>query len=348
MTSIGSLCSDRGAAEQAVTRGKGWDWVFGGGTARYTAPPSLNPNPPPGIDQNLYVSPVQTGNAGVVATVQRRADVAIADHECPILPNGHWSPQNGGALSFAVPEAVVSEWQDTLGIDVVYLAANHMSDRGVAGIAVDPPDPRQARAARGRASGMNLDRGPRAGLRRRGGAEGGVRRLERRRRRRPARTRTPRASPGSPRRTSTTAVRRALDGGADIVMCDPQWWGGREYHDDLLPKQVRQLSWFDKARCDHVVGAGTHVAGPMLLRQHGPDVSLVLASPGNYVFGQDFFQNLQEGVILEQQFVGPRMVNVRLHPYVIIRGARPALTDPEGDGRYILERIWRNSELRYL
>ena len=39
MTSIGSLCSDRGAAEQAVTRGKGWDWVFGGGTARYRRRP---------------------------------------------------------------------------------------------------------------------------------------------------------------------------------------------------------------------------------------------------------------------------------------------------------------------
>jgi hypothetical protein len=85
----------------------------------------------------------------------------------------------------------------------------------------------------------------------------------------------------------------------------------------------------------------------MLLRQRGSDVSLVLASPGNYVFGQDFFQNLQEGVILEQQFVGVRLANVRLHPYVIIRGARPALTDPEGDGRYVLERIWRNSDLRY-
>ena len=40
-------------------------------------------------------------------------------------------------------------------------------------------------------------------------------------------------------------------------------------------------------------------------------------------------------------------MNARLHPYVIILGARPSLTDPEGDGRYVLERIWRNSELDY-
>ena len=52
-------------------------------------------------------------------------------------------------------------------------------------------------------------------------------------------------------------------------------------------------------------------------------------------------------MILEQKFAGTRLVNVRLHPYVIILGARPALTDPEGDGRYVLERIWRNSELDY-
>ena len=45
MTSIGSLCSDRYGAREAVTKGKGWDWVFGGGTAEYKRPPRLNPNP---------------------------------------------------------------------------------------------------------------------------------------------------------------------------------------------------------------------------------------------------------------------------------------------------------------
>ena len=345
MTSIGSLCSDRAAAELAVTRGKGWDWVFGGGTARYRTPPSLNPNPPPGIDQNLYVQPVQTGNAGVVAEIQRRADVAIADHECPILPDRQWSPQSGGALSFAVPEAVVSEWQGTLGIDVVYLAANHMSDRGVAGVE-STLRILDEHGLPGTGLGMNLDQalepaffdvaGLRVGFVAFNDVAGVV----------PAAEDTAGVA-WITRENINDAVQRALEGGADVVMCDPQWWGGREYHDDLLPKQVRQLAWFDRARCDHVVGAGTHVAGPMLLRPRGPDVSVVLASPGNYVFGQDFFQNLQEGVILEQQFTGSLLVNVRLHPYVIIRGARPALTDPEGDGRYVLERIWRNSDLRY-
>lgn len=346
MTSIGSLCSDREAAEQAVTRGKGWGWVFGGGTARYDGPPIPNPNPPPGIDTHPIVRPVQTGNGGVVAEIQRRADIAIADHECPILADGQWSLQTGGALSFAVPEAVVTEWTDTLGLDAVYLAANHMSDRGVGGIqsTIRILD---KHALPHTGLGMNLDEGLEpafvdvAGLRVAFVAWNDVVGV----------ARADEDTAGVPwitKENINDAVQRALDGGADVVMCDPQWWGGVEYHDDLYPKQIQQLSWFDRNRCDHVVGAGTHVAGPMLLRQRGPDVSLVLASPGNYVFGQDFWQNTSEGVILEQQFIGPRMVNVRLHPYVVIRGARPALTDPEGDGHYVLERIWRNSELRYL
>ena len=36
---------------------------------------------------------------------------------------------------------------------------------------------------------------------------------------------------------------------------------------------------------------GTHVAGPMLLRDRRDDVEPRPVSPGNYVFGQDFWQN---------------------------------------------------------
>ncbi len=347
MTSIGSLCADRYAARQAVTNGKGWDWVFGGGTARYKREPRLNPNPPPGIDRNLFVEPVETGSDGVVGQVQKRADVAIADHECPIQANRDWRPNPGNGLSFAVPEAVVDEWLNTLGLDAVYLAATHMSDRGIAGLRstlriLDKHGlPRTG-------LGMNLDEGLEpayvdvAGLKVAFVAfndVGGVARADE----------DTAGVPWITRPNIREAVRRAREAGANVIMCDPQWWGGREYHDNLLPKQVRQLGWFEELGCDHVVGAGTHVAGPMLLRpQPDGDVLSVLASPGNYVFGQDFFQNLQEGVILEQKFVGDRLVNVRLHPYVIILGARPALTNPEGDGHYVLERIWKNSTLDYL
>ena len=63
------------------------------------------------------------------------------------------------------------------------------------------------------------------------------------------------------------------------------------------------------------------------------------------MFGQGWWQETQEGVILDLTFRGTTLVNVRLHPTVQILAARPALLDPEGDGHYVLERIWKYASL---
>jgi poly-gamma-glutamate capsule biosynthesis protein CapA/YwtB (metallophosphatase superfamily) len=158
------------------------------------------------------------------------------------------------------------------------------------------------------------------------------------------------STPGVPwitRANVVDGVRRATQAGADLVICNPQWWGGAEYHDDLWPLQRKQLRWFDEAGCDHVIGSGTHVAGPLLLHKRSGGVSAVLASPGNYLFGQDWWQETQEGLILDLTFSGTKLVNVRLRPTVMIQQARPALLDPQGDGRYVLQRTYAYSTLDY-
>ena len=160
-----------------------------------------------------------------------------------------------------MPEAVLPEWKDTLGLDVVYLAANHMSDRGVAGIRstlrlLDKHGiPRTG-------LGMNLDEALEPAYVDVAGLKVALRRLERRRRRRRARTPTPRACRGSRRRTSPRPSGGRATAARTSSSAIPQWWGGREYHNDLLPKQVKQLGWFDAAGCDHVVGVGHARRGP--------------------------------------------------------------------------------------
>ena len=47
-------------------------------------------------------------------------------------------------------------------------------------------------------------------------------------------------------------------------------------------------------------------------------------------------------------FRGTQLVNVHLYPYVVVKLARAALTDPQGDGHYVLQRVWANSEVSYL
>ena len=343
LTNLGSLCADRWAAYQAATLGKGWHWIFNGGTARYSAPAPIDPPVVPPYENAVPVDPIDTGNDGATAAVVRRSDVAIADHECPVVPSASWVPRatNDSLNVFSVPEDVLPEWRDTLGLDVVYLAANHMSDQGVAGIrsTMDLMDeygiPRTG-------LGMNLREALEpayvevAGLTVGFVAFNDV----------PGVAAAGRDTPGVPwitRQNIRRGVRLARQGGADMVICNPQWWGGAEYHDDLLPLQVQQLRWFDGAGCDHVIGSGTHVAGPLLLRERPDGHSVVLVSPGNYVFGQGWWQETQEGVILDLTFRGTTLVNVRMHPTVQIDAARPALLDPEGDGNYVLQRIWKYS-----
>ena len=345
LTSIGSLCSDRGAAYQAVVLGKGWDWVFGGGTMKYSGPPFINPNPPPGIDAQLVVQPIETGNDGLTAKITRRADLALADHKCPILPTAQWQPNLNGPPSLSVPEDVVSRWQDLLGIDAVFLAADHQSDRGNFGIQ-STVDILTEHGIPHTGIGMDLDQALEPAYVEVAGLKvafvswnevlGPVH-----------------AAPGTPGVAWLTqdnvdaAVQRATEGGADLIVCDPQWWGGDEYHPDLWASQREAVTWMDAAGCDQIVGGGLHVTGGLFLRQGDNGVSLVQAGPGNYVYGQNYRQDVQEGVIMDMTFRGTTLVNVRFRPYVMLLNARAGMTDPEGDGSYVLQRIWEASELSY-
>jgi hypothetical protein len=51
-------------------------------------------------------------------------------------------------------------------------------------------------------------------------------------------------------------------------------------------------------------------------------------------------------VIVEATFIGTRLAQFRLHPYVIVDSSQPNLIDPTTDGRYVLNQIWSVSEVR--
>jgi hypothetical protein len=344
LTSIGSLCADRVAARQAVTLGKGWDWVFNGGTASYKGKPFLNPNPPAGISRFPIVQPVETGNDGVTASISKRSDVALADQKCPILPTAKWTPSKGAA-GLSVPEDVLTRWESFLGVDAVYLAADHQSDKGVAGIrsTVELLDKHGIPHT---GLGMQLDQALEpayvqvAGMKVAFVSWNEVL----------GPTHAGPTTPGVAWLTQANvdaAVGRARAAGADLVICDPQWWGGDEYHPDLWATQREALGWMDQAGCDQVIGGGLHVTGGLFLRERPNGVSLVDAGPGNYMYGQPWWQETQEGVILDLTFRGRTLVNVRFRPYVMVLNARPSLTDPEGDGHYVLDRIWKAAEVNY-
>lgn len=344
LTETGSLCADRGAAKQAVTLHKGWDWVFDGGTAKYKGPPIPNPNPPPGIDRHPIVRPVETGNDGATAKVISGADVSLGNLKCPVMPSSGWKPANQ-ALGLSVPEDVLTRWETFLGLDAVYLPADHQSDRGVRGIRstltlIDKHGfPHTG-------LGLNLQQALAPAFVEAGGLKVAFVAWDN--------------VPGPTHAGATTAgvawlnqanvnaaVAKAKAGGADLIVCDPQWWGPDEYRPTLSASQKKAVAWMDNAGCDQILAGGLHLAGGMYLRQQADGVSMIDAGPGNFQYGQDFWQNTQEGVVIEQTYRGTTLVNVRLHPYVMILAARAALLDPAGDGHYILDRIFKASELDY-
>jgi hypothetical protein len=348
LASIGSLCSDRNGAYQAVTKGKGWDWLFTGGTARYRGKPYNNPYPPAGVSVFPIVSPVETGNAGVTAQITKRADVALADHKCPIVPTATWRPSLNGPPSLSVPELVVPRWQSFLGVDVVFLPADHQSDRGVSGIRSTLQILDKYKLPH-TGLGMNLDQALEPayiethGLKIAFVAWNNV-------------SGPAHAGPTTPgvawltKANVDASVQRARDAGADLIICDPQWWHeypDPEYHPDLGIAQQQAVGWMDSAGCDQVIAGGLHISGGTFLDKGPTGVRVINAGPGNYHYGQDWWQLAQEGVIEDLSFVGTRLVNYRLHPYVMINAARPALTDPQGDGHYVLDRIWKASQLSY-
>lgn len=345
LNETGSLCADRGGSRQAVTLGKGWDWIFDGGTARYKGPPILNPNPPPGIDQNLWVRPVETGNDGVTSRLIRSSDVTLGNLKCPVLPTKDWKPGNT-SLGLSVPEDVLTRWDEFLGIDAVYLPADHQSDRGVRGIR-STLDLLRKYGFPGTGLGLTIDQALEpawltvAGQKVAFVSWNNV----------PGPVRADADTPGVAwlnKSNVDAAVRKAKDGGADVIVCDPQWWAGTEYREKLYPNQQKAVGWMDAAGCDQVLAGGLHVSGAVYLRATPDGVSVVNTGPGNIQYGQDFWQNTQEGVVVQLVFRGSKLVNVRLYPYVMLLAARAALLDPEADGSYVLERIWKNSELDYL
>jgi hypothetical protein len=72
-----------------------------------------------------------------------------------------------------------------------------------------------------------------------------------------------------------------------------------------------------------------------------------MASHGNFLFGQGWSQQTQEGVIVELPFRGTTLAQARLHPYVMLDQAQVNLTDPRTDGAYVLGRIFKNSDTTY-
>jgi len=327
--SPGNICHDRGPAYAALIQGRGWDWVFNGGTAVYDGF-----NPEGGINT---INVVPTGNEGAMADLVSSGDITIAEIECPFVAD---FTVNNGTI-FSLDPSTIPLIRDRYGADVVIFAANHPFDQGVEGF-LESLDLFEANGLPVAGAGRNLDEAlTPATIEVNGLTFGFVGHNE-----------IPGPIPAGPDQPGVAwlqedhvreSVRRAREV-ADVVLCVPQWWGGEEYHYDWRPSQREQQELYFDAGCDHILGQGTHYAGPIDLdTDANGKARLTVVSSGNFLFGQGWSQDTQEGVVFELTFRDADLVQARMHPFVTLDQAQTNLTDPEGDGRYVLQRIFEYS-----
>lgn len=338
LMSVGESCPDRGVAYQAITLGKGWDYVFGGGTAAYQR---VYPNPVgPGQVGNGFniVRAVPTGHDGAVWKLIGGADLTVQDFECPVVDN--WKVNDG--VVFGIDPRVLG-YMKRGGTDVVTLAANHVTDQGADGLLETIRHFDEA-GIRHTGAGANLDQALEPAVVDVHGLRfavvgwnivNGV--LE--------------AGPNQPGvawinesnvRESVARARRV----ADVVICMPQW-GYPEYRVEFIQAELDMQKLFLDAGCDQILGSGPHEAAEIDFTRDAGGLHFTVLGHGNFLFGQSWSQQTQEGMLPELTFRGTQLVQVRLHPYIMLEQAQASLTDPETDGHYVLQRVFDASDVSY-
>jgi poly-gamma-glutamate synthesis protein (capsule biosynthesis protein) len=339
LISTGDTCPDRGVSLLAVTKRKGWNWVLSGGNAHYASfhmdTQYSGPNgkgwPVPTIRRN--------GNTGTVAALIADNDVSANDFECPMIAN--WTQHNSGMI-FTIDPKVAAMLATKGGLKVVTLGSNHITNGGRAGV-VETLKYLDAAGIKHTGAGKNLaDALAPAVVDVRGVKFAFVGWDD---------------IKGSAAATSTHAgVAPMTDANvcnsikaarqvADVVIAMPQW-GWPEYHNTITKEQIAQRARFYECGADGILGSGTHWASWASITPGANGPQFAIGSHGNFLFDQNWSQQTMEGVVVEVTFVGTRVAQFRLHPYVVVQGAQPNLLDPLGDGKYVLARVWSVSDIR--
>jgi len=320
----GDVMMDRGVAKIVNIDGAGGDYLFDGGTAKITRLKCCS------YYGMKYPVTQRTGNKGAVRDLFQNADMAIANLESAVLVDAPYHP-----LGFTfTADSTLLDAVDRAGFDYMSVANNHVRNAGSRGIltAARELDARGiAHAGSGRGDDaakpgyVDLPNGLRVAV---VSCDAII----------PSWTATPeKVGTFNCKRSDVAGRIREIRDTADVVIVYPHW--GREYKPTPVPYQ-RKLAqdWID-AGADLIVGAHSHIAGGM------GDIGghTVFYSIGNLIFDQDWSQPTMMGVIPEMTFDGTRLVQIDLHPTLIVDG-QPNFVAPNDGGQFVIDQMRGGSE----
>ena len=324
MVAGGDMFLDRGVRNTVVNHGKGVDYPFDGGTALVTGHYCCAPS----AVQALVPSYVRTGNAGVVRQFVKSADLAIANLENPIPDNPTF---HTSGFIFGGQPALLKMFTDA-GIDWVSLANNHIKDYGAAGITETRTNLQKAGVPFGGA-GKNIQQAGQISYLKAKGLKiaiiacVGVGQA--------AWAHGTSIAGGLPCKDVYVLPRiAAAKANADLVIVFAHW--GIEYNRNPMPSQQKLAKdWID-AGAGLILGSHPHVYGAL----EQIDGKMVIYSMGNFIFDQYWSTATMEGALTEITFEGTRVVQIRLHPMIILDQAQPNFLNPAtDDGKVLMKAI---------
>lgn len=318
----GDVMLDREPYRQAMILGKGPDHPWDGGYAEITSRTCCTRDGGPAITTR------RVGPRSAVRDLLSSADITVVNHEAPAPDRYAYHPSG---LVFTVDPEMLRGLAGA-GVDLVTLANNHIRNAGSAGVLQTI---RNLRRAGIRSFGAGRD---------------------------PERAREPAcieqgelrvcflgydaintvAHAVSPTRSGAAElivadvrrdIRAARRDGADVVVVLPHW--GPEYVTRIYPRQRRQARAMVRAGADVVLGAHSHVTGPIEFVEGVP----VAYSMGDLLFDLPRFEATEEGVLIELTFHGPRLAQLELHPTVILDRSQLHLLVRDGDGEVVIRRM---------
>jgi len=321
----GDILLDRGVYLTVKVKGKGVDFPFDGGTADITGRVCCSSF---GWD---VPRTQRTGDAGAVRDLISSADIAIANFENPAPddPTFHKS----GTIFSADPALI--DGLVHAGIDYVSLANNHIRDAGGQGLLQTIRNV-TSRGLKESGAGRNLAAARTPAILQAGGIRVAILGYD--------------AIAASYHATATKIgsaplradyvrqdVAAARKAGADLVIVFPHW--GTEYKAKPFAAQQALARMIIDAGADMVIGNHAHWAGAMEVYKGKP----IWYALGNFVFDQTWSEETMEGIALELTFDGTKLVQVWLHPLLIIDKAQPNFLDPAGAGKIVMDRVFNAS-----
>ncbi|MFI5226339.1 MAG: CapA family protein [Candidatus Limnocylindrales bacterium] len=322
----GDIMLDRGVYREVHILGKGVDFPFNGGTADITGHRCCSALGWPTVIAR------RTGNAGAVRHLLSRANIAVANFENPAPDDYHYHTQG---TVFSADPRLIAGVKDA-GIDVVSIANNHIGDAGTKGVLQTIAN-LDARGIRHAGAGKNTAAAHRPAMLQVGGVMVAILAYDTIAKRYAAGP----SKPGSAQLTAAGVkadVAAARAAGADVVIVYPHW--GTEYKAAPFPAQQRLARAVIDAGADMVIGNHAHWVGAMEVYKGKP----IWYALGNFVFDQDWSEPTSEGMLLELTFSGKSLVQVVLHPTVILDKSQPNFLDPAGDGRVVLGQLYDASK----